>query len=169
MSNPESKFDKKKVGIMIALLLVGLLLWGRLLIKKLPRTAVAEPAAAVAAPTSMEPIAADRVAVVIALPDNAARDLFAIDPAYYEQVEGTSPTPEVDSRPEPADVDVRTELMDAIDQLTLHSTMGGNRPRALINGRIVKPGEEVLGFVLKEVKTRKVILQYKGLTVQLGM
>ena len=38
--------DKKRLSMTLGLLAIGLLLWGRLLIKDLPKTAVADPTAA---------------------------------------------------------------------------------------------------------------------------
>ena len=41
--------DKKKLGLMVGLMAVGLLLWGRLMLKQVPQVATADDGLAVAA------------------------------------------------------------------------------------------------------------------------
>ena len=49
---------------------------------------------------------------------------------------------------------------------TLNGVVTGNPPLALINNRVVQKGEEIDGYVLKEVFPKKVILEKEGKTVE---
>ena len=51
--------DKKKLGILTMLVLVGLLLWGRLLMTDVPRPAVAKPTKAATAKAQLEEMQAE--------------------------------------------------------------------------------------------------------------
>jgi hypothetical protein len=88
--------DKKKLSMMCLLLMVGLLLWGRLLLKHVPRSAIADPAvpalasagSAPGAAGSPQPSAEDAVRPVVEvdLPKAPGRDLFALDGTRYARV-----------------------------------------------------------------------------------
>lgn len=89
--------DKKKLGIMLCALALGLLLWGRLLLQGVPRTATADdqdkqaqaddsPASAPQNDTaSLKKIPG----VHVDLPASPGRDRFGTDPSHYKQ---TPPT-----------------------------------------------------------------------------
>lgn len=81
--------DKKKLSIMTALLAVALLMWGRLLLQKVPRTATAEPVAAVVTDATPVTVATSSVLrPVVHLPQTQPlqRDLFALDATHYQRV-----------------------------------------------------------------------------------
>ena len=96
--------DKKKFGAMLFLAVVGLLLWGRLLLKDVPRTADADPAPAnnVEPPdkSSVEPVRIHKMpTITIDLPGTLQRDLFLSEhagatsdrvPAQEKSPEGTT-------------------------------------------------------------------------------
>lgn len=170
---------KAQVGFMCALLAVGLLLWGRLLLKHLPRTAVAEPESAVV----MEPKPAaeapkPRATVRFAKPAAVSRDVFTLDSTRYARVakaEQTSPVvveavlPEK-SRSESADEQQRVrEAQRAASSLTLQSTVLGESPRAVINGVPVTPGKKIGGFVVKQIHARFVVIEMNGVEIKLEM
>jgi len=175
--------DKRKLGLMVSLLAVALLLWGRLLIKDVPRSAVAEPDKEVAADTSspadQSPESTDKAerrVVRIRKFAPAGRELFAFDPDRYPRAE--RPKPKVD--PSPKSGSDRTDEQDkrevarmavysAARGLTLQSTLLGSPNRAMINGVLLEPGEKILGFELKTVRNRQVTLARDGIEVTLEM
>ena len=165
--------DKRKLSFMLALGGVALLLWGRLMLKDAPRSAVAEPGYGV---SDVAADWADRAAdnadavgiVYVDLPKRIGRDLFAIDASSYER------TPTSDAGGESAAttvmaVDDNQVLRQALSELRLQSTMQGEQPRAVINGQSLSPGDRVKGFKLIRVEARSVILERDGQAVRLGM
>jgi len=171
--------DKKKLGIMLCALALGLLLWGRLLLQGVPRTATADDKtnAALAADNPENEgrhtgaLAKPRATVYVDLPAKPHRDLFGIDPRRYKQ---TRPMAASHIGPKSAqvmpDVDpriavVRHEAM----ELRLESVVIGTRPRAYINGHLLAPGEQYEGFTLIQVTDRHVLLTKYGLLIRLKM
>ncbi len=171
--------DKKKLGIMVCALALGLLLWGRLILQGVPRTATADEKTNVAkveqdtgdqTTQSVKPAKALPV-VQVDLPGHPGRDLFGMDPNRYKrnpdaitkQTGAKSPqvTPDVD----PRKLLVRNEAA----ELRLESVVTGTEPRAYINGYLLAPGDEYEGFTLVQVTDRHVILTKYGLFIKLRM
>lgn len=178
----------KKVYAMVALLAIGLLLWGRLLLKQVPRTAVADDPTAIAAAepstTAAGAAASERWGVVkIARADlstNLARDPFELDDSGYQKVAKVEPPPTAvveTKKAEPeksvdhsADEARRVEAIQrAASAFSLKSTVTGERPRAVIDGVTVAPGQKFRGFTLLRVESRRVVLEKEGVEVLLEM
>ncbi len=53
--------------------------------------------------------------------------------------------------------------------MVLQSTILGERPRAVINGTTVAPGQRIKGFEVKGVMPRRVVLEMNGVEVYLDM
>lgn len=163
--------EKKKLVAMLGLIVVGLLLWGRLLIKQVPKTAVADPPqSSLVTPAPPAKGSTTKKVVRVKLSDKLARDLFV--PVGYTP--GKKPdaviTPAEKSRPEPADENVRIQaVLTAAEKLTLQSTMQGEQPQAVINGQRVRVGQTIEGFQLLEIKPRQVTLRMNGVDVRLEM
>ena len=163
--------DKKKLSILLALSGVVLLLWGRLMLKQVPKTAMARPEpTARATVTVPDPVvvpqksAQDRPVVHVELPTRLARDLFWLEVANRQDTQvQKSPVEQAD--------EVTTEEMVARAKalLELQSTIVGTRARALINGVLVSKGQKIQGFTLVEVLDRKVVLEMNGIQVELEM
>lgn len=171
--------DKKKLGIMLCALSLGLLLWGRLLLQGVPRTATADDKSKAAQATD-NPGNNDRQAgsatkprpiIYVDLPASPLRDLFGIDPRRYKLTKPMASThigpksAQVMSDVDPRIAVVRQEAM----KLRLESVLTGTRPRAYINGRLLAPGEEYEGFTLIQVTDRHVLLTKYGLIIRLKM
>lgn len=172
--------DRKKLATVVLLLAVMLLMWGRLLLKHVPQTAVAKP------PTAVASAGADgrgargdqqpgvRRVVQVDLSTQLARDLFAVNWDFYPQATGGSdpnqssgteksgPGAVDDSRGEDA-------VRRAADGLQLQTTILGANPRAVINGQVLKPGQTISGMTLLKVLPRQVILEMQGQQVKLEM
>jgi hypothetical protein len=174
--------DRKKMGIMVTLLAVALLLWGRLLLKRVPQTAVADPAIIQAIEAAREqasdkedeltPQAFQRRVVIVDIPTFVTRDLFAPDgrDASSQVDEGNTATEEK-SVENPADKDHqrRMAVRAAATGLTLQMTVEGDKPLALINDKLVGTGEPINGFTLIRVGGRWVLLEMNGIFVRLEM
>ena len=187
MSNAAKKLarqlmaDKKKLSVILCLSAVLMLMWGRLMLKQLPRNAVADPPAETqteTSSTSENTSASARTrgrpaAVTIALSDTLARDLFAFDPAEYVKLSdlGNSGDPTGKSGPKRADEQQRLEdeVRQAAQDLVLQSTILGKNPRAMINGRFLTPGSKINGLELREVLPQEVVLTREGVDVRLSM
>jgi len=175
--------DKRKLGVMCSLCLVALLLWGRLLMKNVPRTAVAVPEAAMASAggqtpdgSSVKPDQPAKPPVVVARYGPVDRDLFAFDPSHYaiKQPRENGGNPPAKLVAEKTDEikqqqQRRLAVRAAASQLTLQSTLLGNVKRAMINGELLEPGETIHGFELIDVKARQVTLVRDGIEVTLEM
>lgn len=171
--------DKKKLGVMICALALGLLLWGRLLLQGVPRTATADDpdqkVQIIDSPDhegrqSKGPV--KNVTIVhVDLPAFPARDLFGIDPSRYRRTPGSTPTEngpksaQFTPDGDPMKAAVREEAM----ELSLESVLTGTRPRAYINGHLLKPGDEYEGFTLLQVTDRHVLLTKYDLIIKLRM
>lgn len=172
--------DKKKLGAMILLAVFGLLLWGRLLLKDVPRTATADPKPAQTAskPTdnaTPPPTRSQKVEIVRIDPQRRlSRDLFNFDPNRYNRTVITPDSGNLfesgNSGGEATDELLSVnETLDQARRLELQSVLTGARARAVINGVLLGPGERVEGFELLEVVDRYVHLERNGIVIRLWM
>lgn len=173
--------DPKKLGVLLTLLALSLLLWGRLLLKDAPRTATADPAAKIEAAlaahaggTAGEISDANKEKTVPVVLMDVAGDLpRAMLSASGDGADGTgekSYGPVTKSVPELSDEELRSAAVrETAAGLELQSVISGDQPRAVINGRTLKPGETFEGFTLIEVASSHVVLEHEGVIVRLGM
>ena len=170
--------DRKKLSMLMGLLAVGLLLWGRLLMQDVPRTAVAVPKLAASGPArpdnagSTETFSGLRVVETV-LVSRTERDPFSLQPQFFQtipQAEEKPPSPEK-SGPNPSDELERKEaaVREAARELQLQSTLLGAKPRAVINGVLIEIGQAIAGFELTEISSRHVKLKKDGVVVELEM
>lgn len=166
--------DKKKFGMLLTTVMVGLLLWGRLIfVEKVPRHATADPAlsgqaAGQLAGVSQGPLAqlAPLPEVRVELGDRLRQDLFAFRYDRYK------PLPEDDIDPRGAqaghplvDKEVRRrELEEMAKDLRLQSVIQGAVPIGVINGRVVRVGGSIEGFELTGLGTRSARVTRDGQT-----
>lgn len=184
--------DRKRFGLLCAVLAAGLLLWARLIItSKVPRTAVAEPSAAAVAPDELAAESAGgnrsdnrvREVVAITILEDAARDPFLINPDFFPK-----PTPdasteeEVDKsdaepveNPEQEKARRRAQLMAHVERLRLEAAMTG-QGMAVISGTLYRLNDMIpsndnpnLHFELIEVRARSVVLRHDDATFELAM
>ncbi len=163
--------DRRKFGLMVGLLAVALLLWGRILVKQVPRQAIADPAQK-KAPASTTPATptptGEHKRIYVSLNETLRRDLFAVDLSQFAQItSGASDSiTQEKSRPVIADVDDAVNLATG---LRLQSTVLGREPRAIVNGRTLAPGQDIRGFRVVRIHERHVVLERDGLTFVLKM
>ena len=167
--------DKKKTIGMCSLSVLGLLLWGRLLLKEVPQTATAKPAESL---QILDPDDAERQAhnierktVEVYLPNEINRNLFHFDNSRYRRTVSSDNIGEKGKLGKDED-DVATRIAEvriAASRLELNSVVTGDESRAVINGIVVVPGEKIAGFELRKVSERTVVLAKDGILVRLGM
>ncbi len=178
------KADKKKFSALATLVVVGLLLWSRLLLQTVPKTADAQPlgdvvTATVAAadntatPASNNPLLATTLrSVGVNLHATVDRNIFLITGPAVPQ-----PTPTTEnvlnqakSVPDPTDSKRDREAVIAeAHTLSLQSTLLGERPRAMINGQLLAPGQKIQGFEVLEVQPRQVTVRKNQVLISLKM
>lgn len=156
--------DKRKLSFALALLSVAILLWGRVLFKKVPRTAVATDPAKLAAVNPGE-TGGDKTGVndgikmvYVDFPAGVRRDPFALNSARFIQYEDLAHNPKSD--PDPDDDSLGNPS--PLSGMALQSTILGQRPRAVINGRIVAAGQQVDGFMVRRILPREVVVERQG-------
>jgi len=165
--------DKAKASLVLGLMAIMLLMWGRLMLKQVPRTAVAEPAAQAAVAETIKPAVKSSWAppvVNVDLPNAFTRDLFAVDTSRYMRNLKNEVAPLAKSDPQPSDELLETTMVrKAAAGLALQTTMLGEKPRAMIDGQVLEVGQTIRGFTLKSVQARSVVMEMNGIEVHLGM
>jgi len=167
--------DKRKFAAMVILLAVGLLMWGRLLLKDVPRSAVADPDELVVAtePDKAPELAApiDLSSVRVDVPQTLARNLFTWNAASYPRVvREDEAKQEEKSGQAVSDEPVRVDVVkQAREELNLQSIVSGHEPYALINGQLLKAGQSYLGFRVLEIADRYVVVVKNEVRIKLGM
>jgi len=170
--------DPKKAGLVVLLIVVALLLWGRLLLSHVPQMASADPSAPVAAGVDgsgelsgpILPTTPDKPVVSVELAEVLSRDLFLLPREKYEALVDETKAQEPEKSPtEPADDQGwRRAVREAADELSLQSVVTGEQPRAIINGQLVAPGQRIAGFTLIRVAERFVEVEKDGVTVRVN-
>jgi hypothetical protein len=162
----------------LALVCVGLLMWGRLLLKEVPRTAIADPKEAVSlkAKSDNEGALDDRPvvreSVQVALASDINRDIFRLNPHRYPQLpkdhddQSGKPKFPTDLSEEQLEL---SEIQESLGELKLETTITGRSPLAVINGQAIRPGQNIGGFELVKVKQRSVVLKMHDRQVELEL
>lgn len=168
--------DKKKLSVMIGLMAVLMLLWGRLILKEVPRTAVANPDIKQVASLFKSAPRLDTGETVhrveVDLPAKLSRDLFALNPSDYATLKNKPIVEPVAAKSpvESSDEHVKVAAVhQAVKGLKLQTTMQGPQPLALINGQLIQVGQSIRGFELVEVLPRQVVLRMNGIDIHLEM
>jgi len=166
--------DKKKLALMILLLVVAVVLWLRMSFSQSPQSVSASSGDVTATASAARPAPQTLLIdehVAVELTDTLERDLFAMNASFFTPINhGDSEEGEEKSGPEPSDdmtrsLSVRTEAA----ELELDTTMTGAKPRAMINGVLLKPGDTVEGFKLLRILHRKVVVEKDGVRVLIEM
>ncbi len=172
--------DKKKLGVVVGLLAVGLLLWGRLLLKEVPKTATAvpQPAAGASAAANGQDRAdlpedddRYRVTVVMTMPTDLPRDVFALDKTAYRKAKSTS-TRKYEPKPQADTPDKEFRVARAIEaarDLRLEGVIFGDDPSVIINGELLRQGQTIEGFTIHKIEERKVVLEMDGVHIRMSM
>jgi hypothetical protein len=161
-----------KTSVIGLLLVCGLLLWGRLLLKEVPRTASADdPLTAVSALAegTLRQASEDRTLKLVP-PPPLQRDLFALDPSRYRRTAAQEDeASEAKLRPLGAEDTRQAAVVSAARQLRLTSFIEGQDPVVMINDRPLRRGDTVEGFTVLGFQDRSVVLVKQGIKVRLSL
>ncbi len=180
--------DRKRFGLLCAMLAIGLLLWGRIIVtSNLPRTAVADPSPSATGPTpaSAGTDGSDKrggPAVRVMLARTPGRDPLVISNLHFPKPtpvvllgqENPKFGPDGAENGEQADARLTEELRQLVARLKLDGVM--EKTMAVINGRTFrlhswipagKPGQAL--FQLTEIGHRSVTLVCEGRRFRLRM
>lgn len=182
----ELRRDKKKTTILAVLLVVAIVVVLRTALNSpSPREAQAAQAGGLAviesgagaipqAPAVARPGEKPRKDPLWKSPD-VRRDVFAASLEYYPPEQAPAPEPPpvaAVTAPAPA-VDLEAEAnavrASARRQLALQSTVSGADPFAIINGLVVRMGDSIAGFQVKEITSRTCVIEKGGVQVVLEM
>ncbi len=179
--------DRKRFGLLCAMLVLGMLLWGRIIVtSNVPRTAVADdydepppgvtPPAPSGGPSDKPP--APPVQVQLAL--RPRHDPFLISAEHFPKPNPVEVLPQDDPKLPPnaaenPDERLMAKLRAQVDRFKLEAVMFG-RPMAVINGKtyrlyswIPAVGNDFYRFQLVEVQHRAVVLECEGHRFKLKM
>jgi hypothetical protein len=184
--------DRKRFGLLCAVLAAGLLLWARLIIvSKVPRTAVAETDALLLAGTNAGDDAdgaegsdnSARPIVKFAVLAEAHHDPFLINRDFFPKPSAQFPSiqepgksnAEPVENPEQEKARRQLQLLAHVEQLKLDAAMTGT-VMAVISGRLYQLNDMIpaknnpnLLFQLTEVRARSVVLRHNEFTFELSM
>ncbi len=183
--------DRRRFGALCATVLLGLLLWARIIVtSNLPRTAVADQNAEASDDRRSDADPATTVSdnrpvapINVQMAEFPIRDPFVISDQYFPKPTLPDVLPEDQAKllERPAEISrdtealVATRLRGLVGRFTLEAVMQG-RPMAVINGRTRQIGDwipavdnEAVRFQLVEVRHRSVVLECEGRRFELGM
>lgn len=186
--------DRRRLIAVCSLAGVCLLLWARLIfLEKIPRTGYADPGTAAQAtgPVTQSGVASPTAAngqsgsgsvetkhpkpeIQVALPQALIRNVFAHPADFDAELAERLPSRSQAAKSEPNTPDpivLERQHADEIHAqaagLHLESIMQGAVPMAIVNGRVIRPGQRVDGFELKRVNETSVVLSKDGIEVRL--
>lgn len=173
--------DKKKFGLLVTMLAVGLLLWGRLiLLQDVPKIATADPNASgqadganpdgapLTAPEAV-PTLPPLAEVRTTLSEDLTIDLFSFRHNHYKPLPSENLGQSAVQSPGVMDDERKQELVEMARSLRLQSVIHGKAPAIMINGEVLRVGDSVEGFELISFNERSAKLTREGLTFLLKM
>lgn len=164
------KRDKKQTGMVLGLAAVGMLLWGRLLLKQVPQTASADDKPAWLVEAEADFKAGPKQVVSLKKPMLLERDPFKLDPNQYSRALSEEDLVSGAKFEEGlTDEAKRMAVVESAAELELQSLTQGEVPAAFINGRLIRIGGSINGFVLLTCDERSAVLEKHGIRVRLGM
>lgn len=173
--------DKKKFGILVTMMAVGLLLWGRLiLLEDVPKHATADdpnaPVQADGTPDPAAPDSADNLPVLppleqveVTLSEDLPLNLFAFRHNRYKPLPSDESDGNASQLTGSTDDERKQELVEIARSFRLQSVIQGDSPAIVINGEVLTVGDSVDGFELVSFTQRSARLTREGLTFLLTM
>ena len=132
------------LSAVLSVFVIGLLIWGKLQLKEVPRTAEAQPEST--QPVKAKPV--DRVSIP--------------DPSTAQ----TAPPLREPEKSEPEPADDREANLTGQAVWVLESMTLDNPPSAVLNGQTLTIGQQIDGYVLQEVTSQGVILEKDGIEIR---
>lgn len=173
----ELKASPLKATMVAVLAVTGLLLWGRLILKEVPRTAAAVDELTLAQWEEMRsggPSAARLKSAAgrihLTEPGPLSRNLFALDPSRYRRTADVANGEDGEKyAPGSTEEEVRAAVLSAAAGLEFTSVIEGEEPVVIINRKLLHPGDTVDGFTVLRLNARSVILEKQGVKVRLSL
>lgn len=179
--------DRKRFGALCVVLAVAMLLWARLIVvARMPRMAIADPASDAANSTEdggpASPEQPKPIQIVLA--SQPHHDPFVISPRYFPKPSSLTDSAALagKSSPQPAEETYQIEarlaaaLQAIIEQLRLEAVVSGSL--VVINGRTYRVGDSLVcssksgqtaQFRVEEVKHRSAVLECEGRRFEIQM
>lgn len=104
----------------------------------------------------------------VSLPRPLVREL-PLDPFVLNVSQLPGAEPEGSEAVEIITPDAGEEIRELASSLVLQSTMYGEKPVACINGQLLRPGQQIEGFVVERVSATRVVLKKDGVEVALSL
>lgn len=174
--------DKKKFGIFVTLMAVGLLLWGRLiLLEDVPKIATADdpnqagqagggtPPGQASAVITAGPVLPPLEEVSVTLSEDLPLNLFAFRHDRYRPLPSDESGRDGSQFTGYTDDVRRQELVELARSLRLQSVIQGASPAMVINGEVLRVGDSIEGFEIVSFNERSARLTREGLTFLLKM
>ena len=174
--------DARKTGVLVVLILAMVVIYARLFFASgVPSSAgassgVAVPAAGLTpsgteAPRHEPGVLAERVTLPAPPSRKLNRDPFGIDLGKFasaiEPAPGLPGLP-AESAPKNPEEEILAAARELVFQGIVHET-DGKTAIACINDQIVRPGEQIAGFVVQRVEPTRVVLQREDVRVVLNL
>jgi hypothetical protein len=168
------KRDKKRAALLGVLVLVAGIVIARQFLSQTPQPASAasvsqayQPRPAVQADATGAPKVAKPF---VRVDKKISRDIFAPNTDYFPVEAAPVPQKIVTSAPTTQEAtSVETMVRNLAQSLQLQSTMLGDQPTAIINGRVLKAGDSLKQFKVVSISTDQVVLERNGIEVTLEM
>lgn len=186
--------DRKRFGVLCGMLLLGMLLWGRIIVtSNLPRTAIANPAGnptgkgTARGGTQRREDPSDKPRnppIKVRLSRLPNRDPLLISDKHFPKpttidaltTDRPKSRPEAVENPEQAEARLTEQLRAMVGRFRLEAVMQGSEMRAVINGKryalhgwIPAVDNDSIRFQLIQVGHRSVILECEGRQFELTM
>lgn len=173
--------DKKKFGILVTVMAVGLLLWGRLiLLEDVPKIATADPTEQAQTATQTPgntgeaaddaaPVLPPLPTVAVTLSEDLPLDLFTFRHNRYKPLPVEESGNEAVQPEGLTDDERKRELVESARSLRLQSVIQGASPAIVINGEVLRVGDSIEGFEIVSINDSSAKLTRDGLTFLLKM
>ncbi len=158
--------DRKRVA-MLGLVTLMMLMWGRLLLKQVPQTTVADDALVAVQPGPRQ--AAEPV-VEIDLSEELSSDLFGFSANRYRRTadnENEGGESQFDAT-NPDEAERMESARQDAEQLRLQSIVSGPPPMVMIDGHVLREGDTIEGFTVTSIdaETWSVVLSRDGYLIR---
>lgn len=172
--------EGKRLWIVAALLVVGVLLWGRLIIlEKIPRTGYAEPEAGESA-AGVEGSASPTLPAAIQtveLPSSLQREAFTYTDQFHTGLGISNDETVADVTESVPEADEVVQLLPTLEEvsqeaqttLRLESVLLGESPLAIVNGRVCRVGSRLEGFTVIAIGSGSITVSRHGFEIELRL
>ena len=167
--------DKPRFYVATTLVALMMLMWGRLLLRQIPRTSVAAPSAGQIAKSenaneaggkgrSENSTRRSRMSVyVLNQRPSGLRDPFDFDDSPYRRtiLPTFAPDPLRPDAEGPDSLAERGQLLAELERIAVQSIVSGTPPLVMIDGRVLSTGDEVEGFVISRISYAERIVEFR--------